>query len=151
MATRFEVKLPPPRDDKPLDDPEAWGFCDYCAFAVAVFDGLMDVHRRKRNGHDDSPCHGSGRPPLPEIPIEAEARQRVSLRKDPDRSTSRAYWQRTRSNARKVSLVKVNPRRYQKRRVVVETGPLKTVVIEGVDLSDAVSGVTINPPRPEGM
>lgn len=90
----------PPRDTKAFNDPEAWGYCDFCAFDVAVFDGLRDEHRRIRNGNDSTPCAGSGRPPAERETPDATPRDQASLRKGMDRARSRQYWQRRRFLAR---------------------------------------------------
>lgn len=87
-------------DGKGINDPTAWGFCDYCAFMVAVADGRMITHRRFRNDPDDALCNGSNRDPLADIPYPAEPRQCVSMYKDEHRGRTRAHYQRRRQAAR---------------------------------------------------
>ncbi len=90
----------PPLDGKTLSDPTAWGFCDYCAFDVAVFDGLRMPHQRYRNSPADGMCRGSGQAPTMDSPLEAQARQTVKLLMSRDRLTKKGYWQRQRYAAR---------------------------------------------------
>lgn len=90
----------PPVDDLEYNDPAGWGFCEYCAFDVAIFDGRRVEHRRHRNGHDDAKCGGSGGEPVRPTPAEATPRQIVSFRKHIEVTRRRAYWQRQRFVAR---------------------------------------------------
>lgn len=92
----------PPRDDMAFDDPAAWGFCEQCAFDVAVTkgDGVRIEHRYKRLGADKTECSGSGRVPLGPAPVEAKPRKQLSMKKDVTRMQRRAHWQRRRWNAR---------------------------------------------------
>jgi hypothetical protein len=108
--------LPPPLDDKEFNDPTAWGFCDFCAFEVAIFEGLRVEHRRYRNGAVEDRCCGSGQPPVSPTPMEAEARQIVKLRKDYARQKERAYWQRLRYNARRTARERARLKREEQAR-----------------------------------
>lgn len=93
---------PPPLDDKTIDDPTAWGFCDYCAFMVALVDGKLIEHPRYRvYSGDKTLCNGSGIDPVESIPYCATPRQRISLHKLPGRTQSRARYQRQRTLYRK--------------------------------------------------
>lgn len=85
-----------PVDDKDFNDPEAWGYCDYCIFMVAVVDGRLVEHRRFRNNANDSACSGSGRDPVADVPYVAVARIVVDLYKGFGRRKNREHWQRLR-------------------------------------------------------
>lgn len=88
-------------DGKAFNDPSAWGYCDWCAFMVAVDDdGVMVEHRLIRNGHDDWLCAGSGENSNANVPSVAAPAARVDLKKDRSRHRQRAYWQRQRFYAR---------------------------------------------------
>lgn len=53
-------------DDVDFDDPDAWGFCRYCAFDVAVTlnsPRLMLPHGRTDYGWIKRPCYGGDREP----------------------------------------------------------------------------------------
>src|SRR5687768_6452465 len=97
-----EVDSRPLRDDMAFNDPAAWGFCEMCAFEVAVTkgEGKRIEHRRIRNGHEDSLCTGSYKVPIGPTPAHAVARKQISLRKDANRAQRRAHWQRRRWHAR---------------------------------------------------
>jgi hypothetical protein len=86
-------------DGKAFNDPTAWGYCDYCAFMVAIVDGVRLQHPRVQDGAK-MPCAGSGFPPVVPAPRVAAARKQVSLRKDANRAQRRRYWQRQRWEAR---------------------------------------------------
>lgn len=87
-------------DNKAFNDPTAWGFCEWCAFDVAVYMGQLIDHRRYRNDHNDVACPGSGRTPPGHRPYVAVAKSRVNLRKEMDRARRKAYWQRQRFAAK---------------------------------------------------
>lgn len=101
--TSYQLDSRGPRlaaDGKDFNDPTAWGYCDYCAFLVAVLDGVRISHQRFRMGHDDAICNGSGLEPVEPVPVTAEARQRVSLRKTYQHTQSRSRCQRQRATTR---------------------------------------------------
>lgn len=128
----------PPVDDLDFNDPAGWGFCDYCAFAVAVIDGLRAEHRRYRNGYDDARCAGSGGEPILPIPREARPRQVVSFRKETERARRKAYWQRQRFAARATARRKVAS-------MTMTAQPNKVTVTsmatgEEIDITDAIIG-----------
>lgn len=60
-----------------FNDPEAWGYCEYCALLVAAKDGKLLPHSAKGR---DGGCNGSGNPPS-EVPEVAVPRPFVSLRR----------------------------------------------------------------------
>lgn len=130
----------PVRADDGLDfnDPSGWGFCDYCAFLVAVVGGLRIVHRRYRNGGDDSKCNGSGQVPVTPVPRRAKARQMVSLKKEPNRAKSRARWQRARWEARGKAL-KAKSMTLQPTRITVTSHATG----EEIDITSAVTGPVV--------
>lgn len=86
----------PPLDDLDFNDPSGWGFCDRCAFEVAVHSGLLVEHRYHRIGSDDARCTGSGKKPFGPTPLIAEAGAIVSFHKDAQRGRTRSWWQRER-------------------------------------------------------
>lgn len=91
-----------PNDGKEFNDPTAWGYCEQCAFEVAVYDGVRVEHRFTRNGNDTSLCTGGGKPPKREAPAHATALHQISLVKQGGRADRRAYWQRRRWVARNI-------------------------------------------------
>lgn len=97
-----EVDPRPPRDDLAFNDPAGWGYCERCAYLVAVTKGdrIRIEHRRIRNGHEDAICSGSGHAPTQEAPPDAFPMHVVSLRKEPARARSRSHWQFRRFTAR---------------------------------------------------
>lgn len=78
-----------------FNDPARWGYCDVCAFDVAVADGLRVEHRYTKVGNNDSGCPGSGRPPKPSQ-REGKAQLVVSFVKLGARTSQRSYWRRMR-------------------------------------------------------
>lgn len=90
------------RDGADFNNPDAWGFCEWCAFDVAVTipGGVRVDHRRFRLGGDDTPCHGSSLVTVLPSPGTAIAKTVVSLRKAADSARRRAYWLRQRMYAR---------------------------------------------------
>lgn len=87
-------------DGASFNDPQAWGFCRWCAFLVASDGRTLIDHPFDRSGAADWGCNGSGAARPEETPYTAWQQTRVDLRKDAHRSRSRAYWQRLRSNRR---------------------------------------------------
>jgi hypothetical protein len=93
----------PPIDNKAFNDPEAWGFCDVCAFEVAVFGGRLGEHLRFRNpteGEGLHLCRGAYKEPINPTPVEAWAKIYIDLVKSMSRQTSRRFWQQKRWKAR---------------------------------------------------
>ncbi len=99
-------------DGATLRDADAWGFCRWCAFEVAINpERVMVQHQRRRTGSDDSLCPGSWKTAEPETPRTAKAVSHVSLyKKDFHKARTKCYWQRVRQKnreeARKVDLTK---------------------------------------------
>lgn len=87
-------------DGKAFNDPDAWGYCEFCAFVVAVADGVRLEHPRIRLGNEKETCQGSGGVPTEETPETAKPRLQISLRKDAMRCRSRAWYQRIRFQKR---------------------------------------------------
>ena len=110
VDTRAGMKLrsSDPPDPTPFNDPDAWGFCEFCAFDVAVKDGRLIHHQYDRVGHNDEVCNGSLTEPPAHRPINAIARKRVSLFKDYQRSRRRAMWSRMRTTARETRQAKLD-------------------------------------------
>lgn len=87
-------------DGLAFNDADGWGFCEYCAYSVAVAEGLRVDHRYASIGNNASLCPGSGKPPQPETPYAAKALDIVSLWKLPTRVSSRSYWRALRQTRR---------------------------------------------------
>lgn len=68
-----------------FNDPGAWGFCDYCAFSVAVSleSGNRLPHRSRREAGVPGDCNGSNLPSVFPVPVEARPRPFVALMKLP--------------------------------------------------------------------
>ena len=101
-------------DGADFNNPDAWGFCDFCAFEVAVTipDGVRVDHQHDRNGCNEGLCPGSDRVVAMQTPYTAKAREIVNLYKGMSRAKSRAFWQKQRSFAREKArkgAPKVNP------------------------------------------
>lgn len=66
-----------------FNDPDAWGYCSYCAFIVAteLGTGVMLPHQRIRCRAEEGDCNGSRRVPLGPAPYAAKPRKRVTLLK----------------------------------------------------------------------
>lgn len=87
-------------DGMAFNDPDAWGYCEYCAFLVAVVKGKLIVHPEYRNSPNDGNCRGGGQKPTEDVPYAAMPRRLVNIRKDKYRSESRGRKQRQRTLAR---------------------------------------------------
>jgi hypothetical protein len=124
----------PPLDNVGFNDPEAWGFCSYCAFLVGAKDGLLLPHRRVRNGAEDRQCNGSFGPADAPVPEVAKARPYVGLRKLPDRARARAHAQRERWAARGMA----------ERPVETETQDTDTTDDVVADLTEYVNNVRLH-------
>lgn len=90
----------PPLDYLDFNDPSAWGYCEWCAFSVAVKDGVRLSHRFTRLGSAKDMCRGGDLPPIDEQPVEALPKEVVDMRKGPTRARQRGYHQRLRFLAR---------------------------------------------------
>jgi hypothetical protein len=64
-----------------FNDPEAWGYCKYCAFQVArdLETGNLLVHTRRTGSWDTERCYGSLLEPSPQPGPEAK---KTSLEED---------------------------------------------------------------------
>lgn len=133
-------------DGADFNNSDAWGFCEYCAFEVAVTipEGIKVKHRAVRNGGDDATCNGSGSPAVLPTPLEAKARPRVVMRKDMQRARTRQFWQKRRSEARERAREEASE---QRTKLLTPTRITVTSSATGeeVDLTPYVTGpVTLN-------
>lgn len=73
----------PPPSDIGFNEPDSWGFCEYCAYMVArsLDDGLLERHPKRGADSSGGDCNGSGREPIIPAPIEATRRPFVSITK----------------------------------------------------------------------
>lgn len=66
-----------------FNDPDAWGYCEYCAFIVArdLETATLLKHPKRDPGARGGDCNGSERPATLPVPVEAAARPFIFLYK----------------------------------------------------------------------